>query len=84
MKPAHKKPGEKTQGRRKRGACSVRPAHPAFLVFCAWDFSTFRACAAAFLAMGVPLDVYFALQKENYDLDVIKALNQLKSPNRAD
>ena len=60
------------------------PAQPAFLVFCAWDFSTFRACAAAFLAMGVPLDVYFALQKENYDLDVIKALNQLKSPNRAD
>jgi len=36
------------------------------------------------LLWGFPLNVYFALQKENHDLKVIKALNQPENSNRAD
>jgi len=38
------------------------PAQPTFLVFCACDFSTFEACAAAFLAMGF-LSTLFSKKK---------------------
>ena len=34
------------------------------------------------LQQGFPPDVYFILQKENLDLEVIKAVNQLNIPNR--
>jgi len=34
------------------------------------------------LPWGFPPEVYFTLQKENLDLEVIKALIQLENPNR--
>ena len=58
------------------------PIRTVLPLICEIDFSFFRDDPVLFLAMGFPPDVYFILQKENLDLEVIKAMNQLNIPNR--